>query len=412
MKARRKIIPFPKHKAHPDQASFTRRFFAFAFDALLIFLVALVLYVAYTEVRASFTHEEGLLTKIKRDIKEGKSVMFSMGTGVENQKERVKESYLDVLEEHISPEEYQRAREMSYEQIEALYRDVLIEYGADLAVIQEEPEEMHILREFIIGYIYFVLFFRFGGRTLGKRIFRLKVIDLKKRKRLGWYQAFERTHGYACSALFLSLGFLQVLWDAEGLTMHDKIAGTTVIKLPRTKKRGGGEGQKQKEELKQKESTKTSSADSGGEDNYYAEKLSGERLKLCYSIAPKRVKQYLEAEIDFVLNKIKPTDRVLELGCGYGRVLLSLAEKAGLAVGIDTALDSLRLHGDLCQNVPRCSVLAMDAGHLGFKNGQFDKVVCVQNGISAFNLEKKTLIAEALRVTRVGGSSHLVSIAG
>jgi len=121
------------------------------------------------------------------------------------------------------------------------------------------------------------------------------------------------------------------------------------------------------------------------------------------------VKQYLEAEIDFVLNKIKPTDRVLELGCGYGRVLLLLAEKSGLAVGIDTALDSLRLHGDLCQNVPRCSVLAIDAGRLGFKDGQFDKVVCVQNGISAFKLEQKVLIAEALRVTRPGGSVILSS---
>ena len=156
---------------------------------------------------------------------------------------------------------------------------------------------------------------------------------------------------------------------------------------------------------------KTSPVGIDKEDSYYAQKLSGERLKLCYSIAPPRVKQYLEAEIDFVLNKIKPTDRVLELGCGYGRVLLLLAEKAGLAVGIDTAFDSLRLHGDLCQNVPLCSVLAMDAGRMGFKDDQFDKVVCVQNGISAFLLEKKVLIAEALRVTRPGGSVFLSSYA-
>jgi 2-polyprenyl-6-hydroxyphenyl methylase/3-demethylubiquinone-9 3-methyltransferase len=145
--------------------------------------------------------------------------------------------------------------------------------------------------------------------------------------------------------------------------------------------------------------------------SYYSLKLSGERLKLCYSIAPPRVKQYLEAEIDFVLSKIKPADSVLELGCGYGRVLLMLAEKAACVVGIDTALDSLRLHGDLCQNVPCCSVLAMDAGCLGFKDGQFDKVVCVQNGISALQMEQKSLIAEALRVTRLGGSIFLSSYA-
>jgi SAM-dependent methyltransferase/uncharacterized RDD family membrane protein YckC len=404
VKTRRKIVRFPKYKAHPDQANFSRRFFAFALDTIFIFLLALVLYVAFTEATAPLTREEGIVTRYKRAIAEGKSVMISLGPG-ENSSRRVKESYLDVLEEHLPPDEYERARDMSLGQIEVLYEDILTEFGSGLAVVQEEPEVMHILREFIVGYIYFVLFFRFGGRTLGKRVFRLQVIDLKKHEHLGWYQAFERTHGYACSALFASLGFWQVLWDAEGLTMHDKIAGTTVIKLPQKKKRNPGEGTGAKDEAI------TLAPEVDRKDSYYSQKLSGERLKLCYSIAPPRVKQYLEAEIDFVLNKIKPTDRVLELGCGYGRVLILLAERAGLTVGIDTALDSLRLHGDLCQNVPRCSVFAMDAGHLGFKDGQFDKVVCVQNGISAFNLEQKALIAEALRVTRPGGSVLLSSYA-
>jgi uncharacterized RDD family membrane protein YckC/SAM-dependent methyltransferase len=404
VKTRRKIFPFPKYKVHPDQASFSRRFFAFALDTIFIFLLALILYVAFTEATAPITREEGIVTRYKRAIAEGKSVMISLGPG-ENSSKRVKESYLEVLEEHLPPDEYERARDMSLGQIEVLYEDILTEFGSGLTVVQEEPEEMNILREFIIGYVYFVLFFRFGGRTLGKRIFRLQVIDLKNRKRLGWYQAFERTHGYACSALFASLGFLQVLWDAEGLTMHDKIAGTTVIKRPRKMKRD----QEDKRGSKQEEKTPPVGIDK--DRSYYSRKLSGERLKLCYSIAPPRVKQYLEAEIDFLLNKIKPTDRVLELGCGYGRVLLSLAEKAALAVGIDTALDNLRLHGDLCQNVHRCSVFAMDAGHLGFKDGQFDKVICVQNGISAFKLEKKALIAEALRVTCPGSSVFLSSYA-
>jgi 2-polyprenyl-6-hydroxyphenyl methylase/3-demethylubiquinone-9 3-methyltransferase len=145
--------------------------------------------------------------------------------------------------------------------------------------------------------------------------------------------------------------------------------------------------------------------------SYYSQTLHGENLKLCYSIAPPRVKQYLEAEIDFVLGKIKPTDWVLELGCGYGRVLFMMAEKAGQVVGIDTSMESLRLHGDLCQNVPNCSVIAMDAGGLGFKDGQFDKVVCVQNGISAFQLDRKTLVRESLRVTCPDGSVFLSSYA-
>jgi len=60
--------------------------------------------------------------------------------------------------------------------------------------------------------------------------------------------------------------------------------------------------------------------------DYYAEKLSAERLRRCYEIASPRVKQYLEAEIDFVCDHLKGSEVVIELGCGYGRVALRLAE--------------------------------------------------------------------------------------
>ena len=92
-------------------------------------------------------------------------------------------------------------------------------------------EKFNVVFEFIVGYIYYILCFRFGGRTVGKRLLGLRVIDLEGRQRLGWYQSLERAHGYAASALLASLGFLQVLWDHKGLTMHDRLAGTTVIRL-------------------------------------------------------------------------------------------------------------------------------------------------------------------------------------
>jgi len=94
-------------------------------------------------------------------------------------------------------------------------------------------ESFNIIREGAIGYLYFILFFRFGGRTLGKRLLGLRVVDLDGAPRLGWYQAFERTHGYAASALASFLGFLQVLWNKEGLTMHDQLAHTTVVRRRR-----------------------------------------------------------------------------------------------------------------------------------------------------------------------------------
>ncbi|MFQ5770340.1 MAG: class I SAM-dependent methyltransferase, partial [bacterium] len=135
-----------------------------------------------------------------------------------------------------------------------------------------------------------------------------------------------------------------------------------------------------------------------------SQKLSAERLRLCYEIAPPRVKRYLEAEIEFVLNKIKPTDFVLELGCGYGRVLKKLMTKAKTVVGIDTSRDSLALALEIIGKSTSCHLFAMNARVLGFLDRQFDLVLCIQNGISAFKVNPRKLIKEAVRVTQPGGT--------
>ncbi len=136
---------------------------------------------------------------------------------------------------------------------------------------------------------------------------------------------------------------------------------------------------------------------------YYSEKLSAERLEQVYLITTPRVRQYLAAEIEYVLNRIKPGDRVLELGCGYGRVMLSLARKAGEVYGIDTSMASLRLALERMGGGEGNSLAQMDAARLGFADGAFDVVVCIQNGVSAFGVDRLALVWEAVRVTRRGG---------
>ncbi|MFH1011055.1 MAG: class I SAM-dependent methyltransferase [bacterium] len=137
--------------------------------------------------------------------------------------------------------------------------------------------------------------------------------------------------------------------------------------------------------------------------DYYADRLSAERLKRCYEIASPRVQQYLEAETDFVLEKIRPSDIVLELGCGYGRVLARLAKKAHRVVGIDTSLASLQLARDELRGFSNCYLAAMDAVRLGFRDKAFDVVICIQNGISAFFVNQRALIRESIRVAKSGG---------
>jgi SAM-dependent methyltransferase len=169
---------------------------------------------------------------------------------------------------------------------------------------------------------------------------------------------------------------------------------------------------------------------------YYTGRLTGERLRRVYEIAPARVKQYLEAEICHVLARMPRGGSVLELGCGYGRVAFRLAESLKPAhglpasaapatnaatarprrsslgtlasaggnagsptsvgppvfrpvavIGIDTSADSLILGRLLAPSTGTCQFVLMDASELGFEDKCFDAVVCVQNGICAFSVE-------------------------
>ncbi len=136
--------------------------------------------------------------------------------------------------------------------------------------------------------------------------------------------------------------------------------------------------------------------------DYYARRLSADRLRRCYELAPLRVQQYLRAEAAHVISRIRPDALVLELGCGYGRVLAELRRKTRRIVGMDTSQESLVVaRGLTADGWPR--LLKMDAAHLAFNDSVFDAVVCVQNGISAFHVDPRALVRESCRVTRAGG---------
>ena len=136
--------------------------------------------------------------------------------------------------------------------------------------------------------------------------------------------------------------------------------------------------------------------------NYYSQSLYGEKLKRVYDIAPPRVKKYLESEVQYIQKEIKGMDSVIELGCGYGRVMHFLSYYVKTITGIDTSIETLKCAQEYLSGQP-CSLLQMDASHMGFKSKVFDAVICVQNGISAFHVDMHQLIREAIRITRPGG---------
>ncbi|MFQ5977407.1 MAG: class I SAM-dependent methyltransferase [Candidatus Heimdallarchaeota archaeon] len=143
--------------------------------------------------------------------------------------------------------------------------------------------------------------------------------------------------------------------------------------------------------------------------SYYSEKLSAQRLKRCYEIVPRRVQQYLDAEIQFVLKQLSRSFKVLELGCGYGRVLQKLVPETKEVIGIDTSRASLELAKTLLMGLPNVELLQQNAVSLGFQRECFDVVIAIQNGLSAFKVDQHELLKESLRVTRDGGNVVLSS---
>ncbi len=144
---------------------------------------------------------------------------------------------------------------------------------------------------------------------------------------------------------------------------------------------------------------------------YYEDRLASDRLKRVYEVASPRVRRYLDAELDHLLSHIEPDDLVLDLGCGYGRTLEALGERAGWVVGIDNSIRSLRLARESIVPGVHCGLAAMDAAALAFLPGAFDVVSCIQNGISAFHIDRRTLVSECVKVVKPGGLVLLSSYA-
>lgn len=127
-------------------------------------------------------------------------------------------------------------------------------------------------------------------------------------------------------------------------------------------------------------------------DNYYAEKLNSQKLFQVYETKIPRVKQYLQAEIDFVKENLSDTQRVLELGAGYGRIMRELAPYCGSIVGIDISEESVELGKEYLKDYHNASIAVMDVHRMKFHQ-PFDVILCLQNGLSAMRSDVSVLHA-------------------
>jgi len=82
----------------------------------------------------------------------------------------------------------------------------------------------------VIPAAYFVLTHGTGGQTLGKRFVHVRVVG-SGGESIGYLQALGRLAATCLSILPLGLGFLAVAVRRDKRALHDRLAGTRVIRV-------------------------------------------------------------------------------------------------------------------------------------------------------------------------------------
>jgi len=118
--------------------------------------------------------------------------------------------------------------------------------------------------------------------------------------------------------------------------------------------------------------------------------------------SPKEIQDFLIGEIEFIKNLSK-TGKILEVGCGYGRLLKILSEKAEEVIGVDFSKQLLEKAKENLEGFSNVKLQEMDAQNLLFANNSFNYVVCLDNTFGNMPGIEDKVISEMKRVVKKGG---------
>jgi uncharacterized RDD family membrane protein YckC len=85
-----------------------------------------------------------------------------------------------------------------------------------------------------LWWIYFVVSWGKAGASPGKWLLGLRIIDYRQRYPIGFGRATLRLLAYMVSSLTLGIGHLLVLFRRDRRALHDILAGTRVVRRPRS----------------------------------------------------------------------------------------------------------------------------------------------------------------------------------
>lgn len=124
---------------------------------------------------------------------------------------------------------------------------------------------------------------------------------------------------------------------------------------------------------------------------------------------PLEIVQFLDSEVAFLKESIKPRARILEVGCGYGRLMAFLSPEAQRIVGIDFSSKLLDKARSFLKPYENIDLVCSNANFLPFDDNVFDYSICCNATLGNMPGIEEQVLQEMKRVTKPGGTL-LVSV--
>ncbi len=91
-------------------------------------------------------------------------------------------------------------------------------------------DQFALVATLVIALTYHTVLVAAWGATIGKLVFRMRVVTITGQP-VNWWQTLLRTVGLLASLVTLGVVFLWIPRDRKNQGLHDKLAGTIVVKV-------------------------------------------------------------------------------------------------------------------------------------------------------------------------------------
>ena len=106
--------------------------------------------------------------------------------------------------------------------------------GISSGFFSDEFDPAGFVLSVLAGWLYGALMeSSSGGATIGKMVLNIKVTDMEG-ERIAFGTATARHFGKYLSAIILGIGFMMAGWTQKKQALHDMLANTLVVRVPKT----------------------------------------------------------------------------------------------------------------------------------------------------------------------------------